>query len=49
MKEDIRGKEVVVLVSGGNFDFERLPEVKERSLKYEGMKKYIIVNFPQRP
>jgi threonine dehydratase len=40
---------VVCVVSGGNFDFERLPEVKERSMKYEGLKRYFIINFPQRP
>jgi threonine dehydratase len=45
----IKWKTVVLIISWSNFDFERLPEVKERSLKYEGLKKYIIVNFPQRP
>lgn len=40
---------VVCVVSWGNFDFERLSEVKERSLKYEGLKKYYSVVFPQRP
>lgn len=48
LKEDIKGKTVVCILSGGNFDFERLPEVKERSLIYEGMKHYMIVNFAQR-
>jgi threonine dehydratase len=36
-------------VSGGNFDFERLPEVKERSMKFEWKKRYFIISFPQRP
>lgn len=45
----IRGKSVVCVTSGGNFDFERLPEVKERSLKFSGLKKYFILQFPQRP
>ena len=45
----IRGKSVVVIVSGGNFDFERLPEVKERALKFSGLKKYFILQMPQRP
>lgn len=49
MRDEIKWKNVVVIVSGWNFDFERLPEVKERSLKYEWLKKYIVVNFPQRP
>ncbi|MDQ7008755.1 MAG: threonine ammonia-lyase IlvA [Candidatus Gracilibacteria bacterium] len=47
--EKIKGKKVVIIISGSNFDFERLPEVKERSLKYEGLKKYYLINFPQRP
>ena len=47
--EVIRGKTVVCLTSGGNFDFERLPEVKERALRYSGVKKYFILRLPQRP
>ncbi|MDA9129007.1 threonine ammonia-lyase IlvA [Candidatus Gracilibacteria bacterium] len=46
---EIAGKTVVVIVSGGNLDFERLPEIKERSLRYEGKKRYYLVKFPQRP
>jgi threonine dehydratase len=46
---DIAGKTVVAIVSGGNFDFERLPEVKERALRWEGRKKYFILRLPQRP
>lgn len=49
LADDIRGKRVICVVSGGNFDFERLPEVKERALKYQGLKKYFILRFPQRP
>ena len=45
----IRGKTVVCLTSGGNFDFERLPEVKERAQRYAGLKKYLILRLPQRP
>ncbi|NDV98209.1 threonine ammonia-lyase IlvA [Salipiger sp. PrR002] len=45
----IRGKTVVCITSGGNFDFERLPEVKERALRYSGVKKYFILRLPQRP
>ncbi len=30
------------MVSGGNFDFERLPDVKERAMRYRGVKKYFI-------
>jgi threonine dehydratase len=46
---DIAGKTVVCVTSGGNFDFERLPEVKERALRYLGVKKYFILRMPQRP
>jgi len=45
----IKGKKIVLIASGGNFDFERLPDVKERALRYEGLKKYYIFRFPQRP
>ena len=45
----IRGKRVVCVTSGGNFDFERLPEVKERAQRFAGLKKYFILRMPQRP
>ncbi len=45
----IKGKRVVCVTSGGNFDFERLPEVKERSMNWQGLKKYFILRLPQRP
>jgi threonine dehydratase len=48
-KKDIRGKTIVCVVSGGNFDFERLPDVKERALRFAGLKKYFVFRFPQRP
>ena len=47
--DQIKGKKVVCVTSGGNFDFERLPEVKERAQKYAGLKKYFILRLPQRP
>jgi threonine dehydratase len=47
--EDIRGRTVVCVTSGGNFDFERLPEVKERAQRFAGLKKYFILRMPQRP
>ncbi len=46
---DVAGKTVVAVASGGNFDFERLPDVKERALRWEGRKKYYILRLPQRP
>lgn len=49
LKAEISGKTVVCVSSGGNFDFERLPEVKERAQRYSGVKKYFILRLPQRP
>lgn len=48
-RKELKGKTVVAVVSGGNFDFERLPDVKERALRFEGVKKYFVIRFPQRP
>jgi len=48
-RERLRGKTVVCVVSGGNFDFERLPDVKERAMRYSGLKKYFVLRLPQRP
>jgi len=47
--QNITAKRVVCLVSGGNFDFERLPDVKERALRSAGLKKYFVLRMPQRP
>lgn len=47
-KEQIAGKNVVCVISGGNNDIDRMQEIKERSLIYEGLKHYFLVNFPQR-
>ena len=49
LADQIIGKTVVCVTSGGNFDFERLPEVKERAQRYSGVKKYFILRMPQRP
>ena len=48
-KEKLKGKNVVCIVSGGNNDISRTEEIKERSLLYEGLKHYYLVQFPQRP
>ena len=47
-KNEIKGKTVVCIVSGGNNDIERMQDFKERSLVYEGLKHYFIIKFPQR-
>jgi threonine dehydratase len=46
--ETLRGKNVVCIISGGNNDIDRMQEIKERSLIYEGLKHYFMINFPQR-
>lgn len=45
----LRGKRVVVVVSGGNNDISRYPEVIERSLVFQGLKHYFIIEFFQKP
>ena len=48
-KDEIKGKTVVCIVSGSNNDIERTAEIKERSLLYEGLMHYFMIQFPQRP
>jgi threonine dehydratase len=48
-KDKIKGKTVVCIVSGSNNDIERTAEIKERSLLYEGLMHYFMIQFPQRP
>ncbi len=48
-REEIKGKKVICVISGGNNDIDRMGEIKELSLLYEGLKHYFIVRFPQRP
>jgi threonine dehydratase len=45
----LKGKRVVCILSGGNNDIDRMNEIKERSLLYEGLKHYFIIRFAQRP
>jgi threonine dehydratase len=47
--DEIKGKNVVCLVSGGNNDIDRMQEIKERSLLHEGLKHYFLIRFAQRP
>lgn len=47
--DDIKGKSVVCIVSGSNNDIDRMQEIKERSLQYEGLKHYFLISFAQRP
>lgn len=48
-KDKIKGKKVVCVISGGNNDIDRMQEIKELSLLYEGLKHYFVIRFPQRP
>jgi threonine dehydratase len=47
--EVIKGKTIVCIVSGSNNDIDRMQEIKERSLQYEGLKHYFLIRFAQRP
>src|SRR5690606_37791145 len=47
--DEIKGKNVVCNISGSNNDIDRMPEIKEKSLQYEGLKHYVLINFVQRP
>ncbi|KIT17019.1 threonine ammonia-lyase IlvA [Jannaschia aquimarina] len=49
LRPEIEGRRVVCVTTGGNFDFERLPDVKERAMRFGGLKKYYILRMPQRP
>jgi threonine dehydratase len=46
---ELKGKKVVCIVSGSNNDIDRMQEIKERSLQYEGLKHYFLISFAQRP
>ena len=45
----IRGRRVVCVTSGGNFDFERLPEVKERAQRFAGLKNILFCECHRDP
>jgi len=46
--EEIKGKNVVCVISGSNNDITRTAEIKERALLYANLKHYFIIKFPQR-
>ncbi|MDO4988433.1 MAG: threonine ammonia-lyase IlvA [Synergistes sp.] len=48
MKDEIRGKNVVCVISGSNNDITRMEEIKERSMLHVGLRHYFILRFPQR-
>ena len=45
---EIKGKQVVCVLSGSNNDITRTAEIKERAMLFENLKHYFIVRFPQR-
>ncbi len=49
LDEDVKGKNIVCILSGGNNDISRYPEVIERSLVYQNLKHYFIIDFTQKP
>lgn len=48
-RNEIKGKNVVCIISGSNNDITRMEEIKEKALLYAGLKHYFLVRFPQRP
>ncbi|BFO66922.1 threonine ammonia-lyase [Chryseobacterium sp. KCF3-3] len=48
-REEIKGKNVVCIISGSNNDITRMEEIKEKALLHAGLKHYFLVRFPQRP
>ena len=49
ISNEINNKNVVVVLSGGNNDVSRYPEIQEKFLKYKNLKNYYIVKFNQKP
>jgi threonine dehydratase len=47
-REEIKGKNVVCIISGSNNDITRTEEIKELALLHAGLKHYFIIRFPQR-
>lgn len=48
MKNEIKNRNIVSVISGSNSDVFRMTEIMERSLIYEGLKHYFKIEFPQR-
>jgi len=49
LEAELPGRTTVCIVSGGNNDILRYPEMIERSLVHQGRKHYFIVEFAQKP
>ncbi|UOU98132.1 threonine ammonia-lyase IlvA [Chryseobacterium daecheongense] len=48
-KDEIKGKNIVCIISGSNNDITRMEEIKEKALLHAGLKHYFLVRFAQRP
>jgi threonine dehydratase len=48
-KSEIEGKNIICILSGGNNDVSRYPEIIEKSLIYQNIKHYYIIEFTQKP
>lgn len=49
IKSDIKGKNVVCIISGGNNDITRYGEMIEKSYRYNKLKHYFLLDFSQKP
>ncbi|MBO3270674.1 threonine ammonia-lyase IlvA [Hymenobacter defluvii] len=47
--DEIKGKNVVCVISGSNNDITRMEDIKERALRFQGLKHYFMVTFNQQP
>ena len=48
-KEEIKGKNVVCIISGGNNDLTRYPDFINKCKVYQNLRHYYIIKFAQRP
>ena len=48
-KDYLEDKKIVCIISGGNNDILRYPEIIENSLRYQNLKHYYIIKFQQKP
>jgi threonine dehydratase len=47
IKDDIANKTVVCILTGGNNDLSRYPNMVERATQYKGVKHYFLIDFNQ--
>lgn len=48
-EKELKNKTIVCVLSGGNNDILRYPEIMEKSLVYQGLKHYFLIEFAQKP